>query len=88
MRGQKIGESLIKVSGQKSPAGNKGWNDRLAAGNLGNRGEIGNRVRWARGARWATQTLQMGGKRGETQEWQEVTKMVKSERCHIPLLAS
>ena len=46
----KIGESLIKVSGQKSPAGNKGWNDRLAAGNLGNRG-----IRWARGARWATQ---------------------------------
>ena len=82
LRGQKIGESLIKVSGQKSPAGNKGWNDRLAAGNLGNR------VRWARGARWATQTLQMGGKRGETQEWQEVTKMVKSERCHIPLVAS
>ena len=39
----KIGESLIKVSGQKSPAGNKGWNDRLAAGNLGNRGKMGNR---------------------------------------------
>ena len=38
------------MSGQKSPAGNKGWNDRLAAGNLGNRG-----IRWARGARWATQ---------------------------------
>ena len=82
LRGQNIRESLIKVSGQNSPAGNKGWNDRLAAGNLA----IG--VRWARGARWATQTLQMGGKRGETQEWQEVTKMVKSERCHIPLLAS
>ena len=43
MRGQKIGESLIKVSGQKSPAGNKGWNDRLAAGNLGNRGKMGKR---------------------------------------------
>ena len=48
----KIGESLIKVSGQKSPAGNKGWNDRLAAGNLGNRG-----IRWARGARAIYQTL-------------------------------
>ena len=82
LRGQNIRESLIKVSGQNSPAGNKGWNDRLAAGNLA----IG--VRWARGARWATQTLQMGGKRGETQEWQDVTKMVKSERCHIPLVAS
>ena len=82
LRGQNIRESLIKVSGQNSPAGNKGWNDRLAAGNLA----IG--VRWARGARWATQTLQMGGKRGDTQEWQEVTKMVKSERCHIPLVAS
>ena len=43
MRGQNIGESLIKVSGQKSRAGNKGWNDRLAAGNLGNRGKMGKR---------------------------------------------
>ena len=43
LRGQKIGESLIKVSGQKSPVGNKGWNDRLAAGNLGNRGKMGKR---------------------------------------------
>ena len=31
------------MSGQKSPAGNKGWNDRLAAGNLGNRGKMGKR---------------------------------------------